>query len=113
MRITSSSWPKWSALWRYRLWTKCTSLKARCRRGAQIRYVKTKDYLERCGAHGRLQALEHHAERLGIAKVEGLALRIDPGYRNLGLASMHVIAQRDRPRVYERPVEPVRHSLGA
>jgi hypothetical protein len=75
----------------------------RCRKRARTRYFKTKDYLERCGAHGRLQALEHNAERLGIAKLEGLALPIDPGYRNLGLAAMHVIAQRDRLRATRDP----------
>jgi hypothetical protein len=78
----------------------------RCRRTARRPYGQARAILERSGSHERLQALHHNAERLGIAKSDGLALPIDPGYGNLGLTSMDVIAQRDRLRRVKDPWSP-------
>ncbi len=69
-----------------------------CRLSAGRPYGQARAILERAGSHERLQALQHNAERLGIAKSGGMALPIDPGYDNLGLTCMEVIAQRDRLR---------------
>ena len=69
-----------------------------CRLAAKRPYAQARAILECAGVHERLQALQHNAERLGIAKAYGMALPIDPGYGNLGLPSMEVIAQRDRLR---------------
>lgn len=69
-------------------------------------YRNTRSYLESLGAHGRLQALEHNAERLGLTEGDGLALPTAVGFYNLGLAGMNSIAQRDRLRNQTTPWQP-------
>jgi hypothetical protein len=55
-------------------------------------------YLQRVGAWDRLQALQHNAERIGIARTDQLPLPARKGYDCLGLVSMEVIAARDQMR---------------
>ncbi len=63
-------------------------------------YEKTLASLERGGAWDELQALQHNAERMGIARHDRLPLPAREGYRSLGLVSLDAIAAtRDRLRV--------------
>jgi tetratricopeptide (TPR) repeat protein len=74
-----------------------------CLLRARRRYGQAKAILERSGAHERLQAVQHNAQCLGIERRDGLALPIDPGYGNLGLTAMEVIAHRDHLRAMKDP----------
>jgi len=79
---------------------------ASLRQRSRALYRDTRSYLEDLGAHGRLQALEHNAERLGLAEGDGLALPTTIGFYNLGLAGMNSIAQRDHLRNQRTPWSP-------
>jgi hypothetical protein len=58
-------------------------------------YEAARKILQYHGEWGRLEALQHNAERIGIATPDDLPLPSRRGYRSLGLVSMHVIATRD------------------
>jgi hypothetical protein len=62
---------------------------------AKSLYDTARPILETMGAWGRLQALQQNAERIGVARTDGLSLPYRQGYRSLGLVSMDVIAIRD------------------
>ena len=62
------------------------------------RYEDARRHLEEEGEWGRLEALQINAERIGIARQEGLPFPSREGYRALGMISMEVIAVRDRIR---------------
>lgn len=70
----------------------------RVQRKAMETYQKALPILERRGEWGRLEALHHNAERIGIAAPNRLPLPTREGYRSLGMVSMHVIAHRDHLR---------------
>jgi hypothetical protein len=62
-------------------------------------YEETLTSLERDGAWDDLQALQHNAERVGMARHDRLPLPALHGYRSLGLLSLDAIAAtRDRLR---------------
>ncbi|MCL5965894.1 MAG: SIR2 family protein [Deltaproteobacteria bacterium] len=68
------------------------------RRLAKHRYEHALDYLEQNGLWDRLQALQHNAERLRIARSNRLPLSPIDGYSSLGLVAMNAIRARDELR---------------
>ncbi len=78
--------------------TRCKSLQMLAQTRSRPDYERVLDALEEAGDWGELQAVQHNAERIGIANGNRMALPPSDGYYVLGLKGMECIRDRDNLR---------------